>query len=1002
MRLVTLLDSGSPISFIKEKFVASEIVQVKDDNLIYRGINGSPVNVVGTATVNFSLGGSKKKLKLLVVTNDTMKSPVILGRDAFREFGLKLACQEDQETENAVREILNIEIEETKNEKTEILNINPEVAEKTQECLVNLFVEDYVRPNRPKNPKVEAELKITLKSEHPFHFSPRRLSYAEKEGLGKILDDLLKRAIIRPSESEYASPIVLVKKKSGETRLCVDFRELNKLIVKDNYPLPLIEDHLDVLNKKKFFSSLDLKDGFYHVKVADDSIKYTSFVTPNGQFEYLRMPFGLKTAPSRFQRLVNTVLKELIASGDVVVYMDDILVATETLEHHMIVLKRLFGLMVANKLELRMDKCKFLFTEVQYLGYKISERGISPTAQGIEAVTNFPIPKNVKDVQSFLGLSSYFRKFVEGFSTVAKPLYDLLKKDSEFRFSEIELIAFETLKERLVEAPILAIFDPRDETELHCDASALGFGAILMQRKEDLKFHPIFYFSKRTSDAESRYHSFELEMLAIIYALKRFRIYLHGQTFKIVTDCNSLALALKKHEINPRIARWVLELQNYDYSTEHREGKRMTHVDGLSRISSVYVVEDNSFESNLVLAQLQDEQIVGIRDKLEKSEDKFFEMRNGVVYRKAGENLLFYVPSSMERSITFKYHDELGHIGTEKTCDTVSKNYWFPGMRKKILEHIRNCCKCIAFTPSSGKVEGLVHSIPKGDKPFYTLHIDHIGILDARVTSKKHILVVVDAFTKFTKLYPTKSTTSAEAIAYLKQYFISYSKPKVLISDRGTCFTSKEFTDFLSDFEVQHVKVATGSPQANGQVERVNRTLAPMIGKLCDNDIGNHWPKVVTDVEYALNNSVHKSTGETPSQLLFGIDQRGKINDNVKDFVNNNDRNLESIRHKAKEQIERTQQYNKSYTDKKRKRAHEYQVGDYIMIRNFDPTPGISPKLTPSFKGPYEVKKILRNDRYVIADIDGFQKTQRKYQGVWEPANMRPWRRTNSPSRPNF
>lgn len=926
-----------------------------------------------------------------------MRSPAILGRDAFKSFGLKLVRHEPEELEHAISEILNIDVGESKIETANSLNVNSEIERRDRERLITLFSEGYIEPKRPKVPKVEAELKITLKGEQPFHFSPRRLSYAEREELRKMLDDLLVREIIRPSESEYASPIVLVKKKNGGTRLCVDFRELNKQIVKDNYPLPLIDDHLDVLNGKKYFSSLDLKDGFFHVKIADDSVKYTSFVTPNGQFEYLRMPFGLKTAPSRFQRFVNSALKELVISGDVVVYMDDILVATLTVEHHLATLKKLFRIIVDNKLELRLDKCKFLYTEVQYLGYKISERGISPTDSGVEAVANFPLPKGVKEIQSFIGLSSYFRKFIEGFSTIAKPLYDLLRKDVLFKFGEEELSAFETLKAKLVAAPILSIFDPKDETELHCDASALGFVAILMQRKADLKFHPVFYFSKRASEAESRYHSFELEMLAIIYALKRFRVYFHGQTFKIVTDCNSLALALRKHEINPRIARWVLELQNYDYTTEHREGKRMTHVDGLSRINSICVVEDNSFESNLVTAQLQDESIVEIRGRLEKSGDKFFKMRNGIVYRKARDNLLFYVPRAMEKSVIFKYHDDLGHIGAEKMCDTISKSYWFPGMRMKSAEHVKNCCKCIAFIPSSGRGEGLLQNIPKGDKPFDTVHIDHIGILDSRVKSKKHVLVVIDAFMKFVKLYPSKSTTSAEAIACLKKYFNSYSKPRVVVSDRGTCFTSVEFVDFMTEYEVKHVKVATGSPQANGQVERVNRTLAPMIGKMCDNDSGKDWPKVIIDVEYALNNSVHKSTGETPSQLLFGINQRRKVSDNVKDFVNDHvkegARNLESIRGKAKDRNEQAQSYNKKYVDKKRKRAYEYRAGDFVMIRNYDPTPGISPKLTPRFKGPYEIKRVLRNNRYIVADIDGFQRTQKKYQGVWEPANMRHWRR---------
>lgn len=226
-----------------------------------------------------------------------------------------------------------------------------------------------------------------------------------------------------------------------------------------------------------------------------------------------------------------------------------------------------------------------------------------------------------------------------------------------------------------------------------------------MQRGKDLKFHPIFYFSKRSTEVESRYHSFELEMLAIVYAVRRFRVYLLGIPFKIVTDCNSLTLALKKKEINPRISRWVMKLQGYDYTAEHREGKRMSHVDGLSKRSWIGIVNDNSFETNLVIAQNKDKMIADLKQKIEIRQDKHFELRNGVLYRK-GENtdtLLFYVPEFMEKNVLFKYHDELAHQGVTKVYETLRKSYWFPDMKNKINEHIRNCCKCIAFTPSSAK-----------------------------------------------------------------------------------------------------------------------------------------------------------------------------------------------------------------------------------------------------------------------------------------------------------
>lgn len=257
----------------------------------------------------------------------------------------------------------------------------------------------------------------------------------------------------------------------------------------------------------------------------------------------------------------------------------------------------------------------------------------------------------------------------------------------------------------------------------------------------------------------------------------------------------------------------------------------MRHVDALSRSIGILVVEDNPFEVNLALCQSRDHKLKNIQKGLKKGESKLYEMRNGLVFRKRGEELLFYVPKSMENQAMHKYHDEMGHIGTEKTTTIILRSYWFPNLRDKVETHIRNCLKCISYSPSSGKAEGFLHSIPKGNISFMTLHIDHFGPVDKQRLLKRYVFLVVDSFTKYVKLYATKTTSTKEAIDCLSQYFANYSRPKVIISDRGSCFTSVEFKEFLDDNNVKHIKIATGSPKANGQVERVNRILTP-IGKI--------------------------------------------------------------------------------------------------------------------------------------------------------------------------
>jgi len=315
-------------------------------------------------------------------------------------------------------------------------------------------------------------------------------------------------------------------------------------------------------------------------------------------------------------------------------------------------------------------------------------------------------------------------------------------------------------------------------------------------------------------------------MLAIIYALRRFRVYLSGIRFRIITDCNALTLAFKKKEISPRINRWIMELLEYDYTAEHRPGTKMGHVDALSRLpNEILVIEDNSFELNLALSQNRDNKLRELKEILEKSDDPYFEMRKGIVFRKHGDELIFYVPRAMESHVLQNYHDQMGYLGIKKIFDKKIKSYWFPNMKLKIKEHISNCLKCISFSPSVGKKEGYLHCILKGQTPFEVYHIDYYGPIDRDRLTKRYLLVVIDSFTKFVKLYPTKTTAIQEVIDHLTIHFDNYSRPRAIVSDRGTAFTSSEFKSFCNENNIQHISTATHSPKANGQVERINRVL---------------------------------------------------------------------------------------------------------------------------------------------------------------------------------
>lgn len=865
--------------------------------------------------------------------------------------------------------------------------------------ITELILSNYV--NIDKNTVVipHYEMNIHLTDDVPFYSHPRRLSHSEKNQVNAMVEDLLNSGVIRHSESPYASPIVLVKKKNGQSRLCIDYRGLNKKTVRDNYPMPIAEDCLEYLSKKNMFTLLDLKSGFHQVKMAENSRRYTSFVTPCGQYEYLKMPFGLKNAPAVFQRFINNILKDFIIKREIVVYMDDILIASSSISEHEELLGRVLYRIATNGLELQLNKCLFLHKELEFLGYIVSAEGIKPGRRKVEDILRYPVPTSIHSAHSFISLCSFFRRFVPRFSAIAHPINKLLRKDAKFSFDEECVTAFEKLKTILTSEPVLANYDPNNETELHTDASKIGYGAVLLQKQSDNRFHPIAYFSKSVGKHEVNYHSYELETLAIVYALGRFRTLLAGIPFTIVTDCNSLVLTFNKKEVNSRIARWVWEFEKFDYKIRHRKGEQMKHVDALSRnIGVVALINSNDLFHQLQVTQNRDPIIKNLKSVLEISESPPYEMHNGIVYRQNSDGkLLFYVPKEMETQLIQSVHERIGHFGSIKCYQKLKSKYWFPSMRAKVDSYVKNCIKCIIYSAPNRASDRTLFSIPKKPLPFDTLHIDHFGPLPSVNSKQKHILVVVDAFTKFVKVYPVTSTSTKEVCRTLDKYFEFYNRPARIISDRGTCFTSNEFNEFMDKHNIQHIKNAVASPQANGQVERINRVLKNMLGKLTEPLLHSDWVQQLKHVEYAINNSVQRSTGISPSILLFGVEQRGPSVDHLSEFLdetnlNVEERNLENIRRKASENIRKSQELNEAQIAQNSRPARKYVVGEYVVVRYIDTSAG-NKKFVQKFRGPYVIHKVLPNDRYVVRDIEGSQITQLPYDNVIESKNIKLWRK---------
>ena len=415
-----------------------------------------------------------------------------------------------------------------------------------------------------------------------------RTSQKEQEHIDQEIQEMLYHKIIRPStNSEWASPVILVPKKNGKLRFCVDYRQLNRITKKDNYPLPRIDEILDSLGKAKWFTSLDLASGYWQVEMREEDKSKTAFISRNGTYKFNVMPFGLCNAPGTFQRCMDTVLRDILWKY-ALVYLDDVTAFSQTFEEHLQHLETIFKRIEAAGLKINPDKCHFGAHSLQFLGHIISDQGILPDPTKIEAVKNYPQPQNLTQLRAFLGLASYYRRFIKDFSKISSPLYELLKKDIPYEWIEQRQQAFQLLKEKLISAPLLMYPDFTKPFCLYTDASYTALGAVIEQLGDDGLKHPIAYASRTTSSAERKYSSTELECAAVVWAVNYFRPYLYGKRFTIFTDHSALQWLLKlktiKNGLTGRLARWQLQLQSFDYDIKYRPGTVNSNADALSRM----------------------------------------------------------------------------------------------------------------------------------------------------------------------------------------------------------------------------------------------------------------------------------------------------------------------------------------------------------------------------------------------------------------------------------
>jgi hypothetical protein len=863
------------------------------------------------------------------------------------------------------------------------------------------------RPTMELPPHRPYDVAIDIKTGESVPNGPiYALSELELKTLRDYLDDMLAKGFIRPSKSPAGAPILFVKKKdTTELRLCVDYRKLNSITTKYSYPLPLISELRDRLCKTKIYTKLDMPSAYNLLRVrAGDEMK-TAFKTRYGIYEYLVMPFGLSGAPAHFQHFINDILKGYL-DNFCVAYLDDVLIFSETLEEHKIHVVLVMERLEAAGLCVKPQKCQFHVERVTFLGHVFGPNGIEMENLKVKAIEDWKKPKTLKDLQSFLGFANYYRKFIQNYSSLAKPLTDLVKKDAkQLRWDGAADQAFMDIKQAFKSKPILQHWHRNKPGVVETDASDRALGGVLSQADENGRLHPVAYHSRKFRDAEINYEVHDKELLAIVDCLMEWRHMLEGAEFKITiySDSKSLEYYSSARTLTRRQARWAQKLSSYDFVIKYRRRKDNPLADALSRQYSDSRKDENPIKNVLHPSQIESMAALSIveckDDWLHRVKSEYHsddELQHILIYLEdptanRSENMeetlqgysmhdgvleyegLIYVPSKDELKVEIvkELHDSLiaGHYGEAKTVELVSRNYFWPKMEGWIKKYVRTCDICHRSKVPRRRPLGTLQPIDVDYIPWSTISMDFIVKLP-KSKAKDSIWVIVDKFTKMAHFIAILESITAKELAllFIREIVRIHGIPRSIISDRGAVFASKFWRQVWKILGTTTKLSTAYHPQTDGQTEIVNQTLERYLRTYCSYQ-QDDWVDLLPLAEFCYNNATHTSTKQTPFFANYGrhpltndfnITKTESINPASEGFAER----LQKIHADMSAEIKTAQTLQKSQYDKKRI-DYEFSVGDkvWLQTRNIA-TNRQSKKLDYKQIGPYEITEKIGSRAY--------------------------------------
>lgn len=832
---------------------------------------------------------------------------------------------------------------------------------------------------------------------------------AIRERMSKELDRMIGVDVVEPSKSPWRSPVVLVKKANGKDRLCIDSRKVNAVTKFDSYPLPYISTILDGLGQTKYLSSIDLKDAFWQIPLTEPAREKTAFVVPGrGLWQMKVVPFGMRNSAQAMQRLADRLF-----SGEIGIftYLDDIIIVSESFEEHLRLLELVYDRLVFANLTINFDKCQFFRPSLKYLGFIVDAKGLHTDPDKVEAIHSYPVPKTSTEVKRFMGMASWYRRFVKDFATIAAPIHDVVQgagKGKPIKWTPNAQMAFQALKHALSNSPVLTTPDFTQPFTIHCDASNSGFGAVLTQGADEA---PVAYASKKLTQDQRNYTTTEKECYAVLFGIEKFRPYVEGSRFTVVTDHIALKWLLRQQNLPDRLSRFITRLVPYTFDIVHRKGKSNLVPDALSRMfeaddkettkCGALAFENITTEEVSTLCTLDCAPVKSdswYNQMLERCSNKTIDqvypfcVRNGHLYVTIGSypgktQCMTYrkvVPESCRHSVMCDGHTNpcAAHLGVKKTIARISERYYWPKMGRDIEKFVRNCLTCLT-SKSRNRVscQGLMGKFKFANYPFQMISMDFVGPITRSTQQNTVILVITDWYTKFVTLVPLRDAKAKKVVDILEnKIFLEYGVPEIVIMDNGKQFVSHQLMKLFETYQIRKVWYNSFYHPQNNFTERYNRTLGNCLRAYCQED-QRHWDANLAKIQLALRTAVHSVTGHSPFFLNFGRkymaagneyqELRDEVRVTTRQYAGYLDK-FAQVASEVQDRMMKAHHKNKIQYDKGRVEV-AFEEGDLVLRKNFglsNASQHVSAKLLPKYVPMYILRK-TSDTTYDLRDKEG-------------------------------